>query len=94
MSAVRMCDKCGTIYPEGAEGASTGQVTVNERDQRGKMVANTKTMDICPMCGMGQETPTPRLAVTGSADRIEMRDRATPPLDPTTVQVTGGVRLH
>ena len=72
MSTVRMCDKCGAIFPEGVEGSGVGQATMMVKDSRGRTVPETRTQDICPLCSNGG-TPTPRLALTdGQADRVAM----------------------
>lgn len=55
MSAVRMCDRqsapgCHKIFSERAEGWSTGQLTVNRRDENGRSRPVTETIDSCPAC--------------------------------------------
>ena len=32
MSAVRMCDRCGNVFPESAEGSSVGMKLIMRRD--------------------------------------------------------------
>lgn len=66
MSAVRMCDRCGAIFAEGAEGASIGHVSRNLRNDRtGRMESVTVTQDVCPPCSGSVEPLTPRLALVG-----------------------------
>lgn len=63
MSAVRMCDRCGTIFAEGANGATTGVATQSRRDEYGRPQSVTVSMDACPDCSTG-DTLTPQLAIT------------------------------
>jgi len=73
MSAVRMCDRCGSVFAEGAEGASVGTVTANERNPRtGRLESVTKSMDIGPCCGATQ-SPAPRFAVGSVATKSNPR---------------------
>lgn len=65
MSSVRMCDQCGTIFAEGIEGSSTGQVTVMVKDDRGITRPVTRVMDYGPECSKSGEVQ-PRLAIRGS----------------------------
>lgn len=66
MSAVRMCDRCGNIFAEGAEGASVGTMVRNERNPRtGRVEAVSKTMDVGPCCTQ-DPVASPRLAVSGA----------------------------
>lgn len=64
MSAVRMCDRCGTIFPEGQEGSGVfagSRVVTNERT--GRKEAISSQMDVCGDCNGFQETVTPRIAI-------------------------------
>jgi len=70
MSAVRMCDSCGTIYSERAEGHGTGSFTTSRRNERtGRMEQVTETRDLCPTCNAPlNESLNPQLAVAGVAE--------------------------
>lgn len=71
MSSVRMCDRCGDIFPEGAEGSAVGTVTVMKRDsETGRKMAIQETQDQCPPCAGGGTVPTPRIRQI-TADTVE-----------------------
>lgn len=61
MSTVRMCDGCGLIFPEGAEGTSTGMVTVIIKDDRGRTSPDHKAADYCQDCTNGTTRRQPRV---------------------------------
>lgn len=62
MSAVRMCDKCGAIFPEGIEGSAIMNGSQTIRDERtGRLRTEDTTMDVCPDCS-GSRKPTPRIS--------------------------------
>ena len=64
MSAVRMCDRCGTIYPEGEEGAGMGTMSKNVRNEdTGIVRAMSIQMDLCKDCNGGPDMPRPRLSI-------------------------------
>lgn len=63
MSSVRMCDKCGEIFSENAEGWSTYSGSVKRRGEKGGAEWQTLTQDACPACTNGTSVPTPRLAI-------------------------------
>lgn len=70
-----MCDKCGNLFSERAEGWGTGQLSVTKTiDGRRRTV--TETMDVCPPCNAFDGAPIPSLpaltAVAGpdAADRL------------------------
>lgn len=65
MSAVRMCDGCGKIFPEGEEGSSVGNVTVNRRNDRGRLVPENVVQDRCSECNM-MGAVQPRLAISAT----------------------------
>lgn len=67
MSGVRMCDKCGTIFSENAEGWTTLTGTRLVTDSEGRKRQVTKQMDTCPSCSIGETEITPRLSLTASA---------------------------
>jgi hypothetical protein len=51
MSSVRMCDRCGTIFSERADGWSTFSGTTRKRDpETGKFDTVSDTLDSCPEC--------------------------------------------
>lgn len=53
MSAVRMCDFCGMVFPEGAEGSSVGMGNVMRRTPDGRRVREEVQQDQCPKCAEG-----------------------------------------
>lgn len=73
MSSVRMCDRCGTIFKEGAEGSAVGSVTVMVREGN-HTYPQQQSQDICPDCGAGN-SPTPKLAIEGPTYSQEEIDR-------------------
>lgn len=76
MSSVRMCDRCGNIFKEGAEGSAIGTVTVMVKEGN-HTHPQQQSQDICPPCGAGN-APMPRLSIgaaTFSPDEIEKRYR-------------------
>jgi hypothetical protein len=61
MSSVRMCDKCGTTFSERAEGWSTFTGTTRKRDDEGRWINQTDTLDSCPECTeLMMHVPSPR----------------------------------
>jgi len=71
MSSVRMCDKCGTIFPEGAEGSAILQGTIMVKDDRTGRVRQEQTnQDACPDCASGKP-PAPRLALGSVAGKSD-----------------------
>lgn len=56
MSAIRMCDRCGNVFKEGADGSSVASGTRMVRDQLGRKIQEQVTMDVCPPCN---DTPAP-----------------------------------
>jgi len=64
MSAVRMCDRCGTIFSEREDGWATFTGTRVARDQNtGAQRAVTDQQDTCAACTIGGSVVTPRLAL-------------------------------
>lgn len=57
MSAVRMCDSCGTVFPEGIEGSSVGMGVVMIRTADGRRVPEQRQQDKCPPCAEGNLVP-------------------------------------
>lgn len=45
-----MCDRCGTIFSERDEGWSTFSGSTRKRDNEGKWVTQTDSLDSCPEC--------------------------------------------
>lgn len=66
MSAVRMCDVCGVIFREGADGSTVMTGTRMERDERGRQTTIQESQDRCPDCS-GARTVAPRLALGATA---------------------------
>jgi hypothetical protein len=48
MSSVRMCDMCGTVFSERAEGWSTFTGSTRRKNDQGQWVNVTDTLDSCP----------------------------------------------
>lgn len=55
-----MCDKCGNIFSEHAEGWQTYTATTRVKDSRGNWSNETVVMDACPDCSF-QPSPTPTI---------------------------------
>lgn len=55
MSGVRLCDSCGVIFAEGAEGSATGSVTVMVRGSDGRTRPENRVQDSCPKCVGGAQ---------------------------------------
>lgn len=47
MSGVRMCDDCGTIFSENADGVSSGSITVQDEKSG---AYRQRTLDYCDVC--------------------------------------------
>lgn len=50
MSSVRMCDRCGSVFSERAEGWTTFSGGTRRKNQDGQWVTLQDTMDQCPEC--------------------------------------------
>ncbi len=50
MSSVRMCDRCGSVFSERQEGWTTFTGATRKKDQDGKWVTVSDTMDQCTEC--------------------------------------------
>lgn len=72
MSAVRMCDRCGTIFSENAEGWGVGTISTNKRNERtGRLEMTQLSIDLCPVDNRGPaEHLTPQIAGSAEADRL------------------------
>jgi hypothetical protein len=73
MSAVRMCDRCGTLFSERAEGWGTFTGTTTRRNERtGRPETVTETLDLGPECNAAANNPVTVKALTPStaADRL------------------------
>lgn len=73
MSAVRMCDRDGTVFSERATGWGTYTgTTTRENERTGRMETVTETLDLCPDCnGAGVQRPTRAvLTASSAADRL------------------------
>ena len=58
MSTVRMCDKCGKIFSENAEGWQTFTGSSMTTDEFGRRIPRTVQMDLCPADAQGPGTFT------------------------------------
>lgn len=69
MSSVRMCDRCGQIFSENADGWDTYTVNKKTRDEDGNVKVRTEVRDACPDCSIPDGSLTPRAAISagGSA---------------------------
>ena len=56
MSAVRMCDKCGTIFSENAEGWQTMSATNRRKNSEGQWINESVVLDSCPECSFQPAT--------------------------------------
>ena len=45
-----MCDGCGEIFSENAEGWATQNASINKRDEKGRMITVSAQLDKCPNC--------------------------------------------
>lgn len=50
MSSVRMCDRCGRIFPEGEEGSAVGSMTRTVKGDDGRMRTESAQQDACALC--------------------------------------------
>lgn len=50
MSSVRMCDRCGLIFPKDAEGSAQLQGTKNRKYSDGSPYQESVVNDFCPGC--------------------------------------------
>ena len=65
MASVRMCDRCGTVFSERAEGWGTFNGSVRKKDSDGKWMTVSDTLDSCPECTELSLTPQrPELTTT------------------------------
>lgn len=78
MSAVRMCDRCGVIFPETAEGWGVGTISTNvpREDGRGTRMVEQR-IDLCPTDNRGptahlMPTTAPQIAGVAEAERLAM----------------------
>lgn len=76
MSAVRMCDRCGVIFPETAEGWGVGTISTNvpRADGRG-MRMEEQRIDLCPVDNAPANqhlSPQLQVARTSEAERLAM----------------------
>lgn len=72
MSAVRMCDRCGTIFSENAEGWGVGTISTNKRNERtARLEIVSQTIDLCPTDNAGpNEHLTPAIAGVAEVNRL------------------------
>lgn len=73
MSSVRMCDSCGIVFSEQAEGWSTFSGSIRRTDPQTKVVTMVqRTMDKCPDCTQLVMTPVqPQTAIGTSASYVQ-----------------------
>lgn len=74
MSAVRMCDRSGTVFSERAEGWGTFTGTTRRFNERTGRTENiTETLDLCPTCnatGSTRPTQVAQIAGVPEAERL------------------------
>jgi hypothetical protein len=79
MSAVRMCDRCGVIFSESAEGWGVGTISTNKRNERtGKLELVQQTIDLCPTDNRGPTehlTPATVASITGGIPGVAEAER-------------------
>jgi hypothetical protein len=67
-----MCDRCGTIFSENAEGWGVGTISTSKRDERtGRMQMVQQSIDLCPVDNSGPTehlTPQTMRQVAGVAE--------------------------
>lgn len=56
MSQVRMCDRCGMVFPTNQAGWIGGQVTKVVRKDNGELTSVTEPIDQCAECTAMQAT--------------------------------------
>lgn len=62
MSAVRMCDRCGRIFPEGEEGSGIfGGSRMFKNERTGRMESVQTQMDVCGQCNTFPAPVQPRV---------------------------------
>jgi len=72
MSAVRMCDRCGNVFSERADGWTSMQAQrVTRKD--GRQVVTMENLDACPPCSEGADDVTPRIAVASKSHTATTR---------------------
>lgn len=60
MSSVRMCDRCGEIFSERAEGWSTFSGATRKKNDDGQWITQSDTLDSCPTCSEIMTSPPQR----------------------------------
>lgn len=70
MSSVRMCDRCGTVFSELADGWQTYQAATFKKDDEGRRISVSVMMDACPACAINADEPA---AVTRQDDGFFQR---------------------
>jgi RNA polymerase subunit RPABC4/transcription elongation factor Spt4 len=91
MSAVRMCDRCGTIFPETAEGWGVGTISTNapRGDGRGQVMVEQR-IDMCPTCNQAPTAHlTPKIAVPAA-----LTDKTAPQQQPGAFPHTHVTPFH
>lgn len=78
MSSVRMCDRCGAVFSELAEGWQTYQGTTIKRDDDGRRITVAVNQDACPDCAIPLDPPTAKTPHTndGFFERKQLEARA------------------
>jgi hypothetical protein len=72
-----MCDRCGTVFSENAEGWGVGMMSTNKRNERtGRMEMIQQSIDLCPLDNRGPDEhlmPTVA-AIAGVAEAERLAD--------------------
>ncbi len=76
MSAVRMCDRCGHVFSERAEGWGTYTGTTMRRDpETGRQRQVTEQLDLCGGCnGNAADAPVAVAAIPGVPEAERLAD--------------------
>jgi hypothetical protein len=71
-----MCDRCGTVFSENAEGWGVGTISTNKRNERtGRMEMIQQSIDLCPVDNRGpDEHLMPSVAIAGVAEAERLAD--------------------
>jgi hypothetical protein len=71
-----MCDKCGNIFSELAEGWQSYTVSTRKKDANGYFRNEAVAMDACPPCSF-QETPEPTIRQLAATRVVDTPTKAT-----------------
>lgn len=71
MSSVRMCDRCGVVFSERADGWGSASMTTMRTDERtGQPRPVQESIDLCPSCNRPAHGPV-QLAPVPAADAAD-----------------------